>query len=104
MRLYKGHDIKQVYPGCSDHESFSFRLTTSTSLKVSDKLKSDVPDHVKEQAREMARQELARRLEELNMTSAEAKGYGALLDAVQSHIALLFDLFERERRLHTYNI
>ncbi|TCD60876.1 hypothetical protein EIP91_009382 [Steccherinum ochraceum] len=72
MRLYQGHDIKQV----------------------SDKLKNDVPDHIKEQAREMARQELARRLEELNMTNAEAKGYGALLEAVQSHIALLFDLFE----------
>lgn len=42
----------------------------------------------------MARQELARRLEELNMSNADAKGYGALLEAVQSHIALLFDLFE----------
>ena len=42
----------------------------------------------------MARQELARRLEELNMTNAEAKGYGALLEAVQSHIAILFDLLE----------
>ena len=57
-------------------------------------MKSEVPDHIKEQAREMARQELARRLEELNMTNAEAKGYGALLEAVQSHIAILFDLLE----------
>ncbi|KAK7683695.1 hypothetical protein QCA50_013071 [Cerrena zonata] len=72
MRLYKGHDIKQI----------------------SDELKNDVPDHVKEQAREMARQELARRLEDLNMTAGEAKGYGALLDAVQAHIARLHDLFE----------
>lgn len=43
----------------------------------------------------MARQELARRLEELNMTAGEAKGYGALLDAVQAHIVRLHDLFER---------
>lgn len=43
----------------------------------------------------MARQELARRLEDLNMTAGEAKGYGALLDAVQAHIARLHDLFER---------
>ena len=42
----------------------------------------------------MARQELARRLEELNMSNAEAKGYGALLDAVQGHIAQLHDLLE----------
>ncbi|THH30493.1 hypothetical protein EUX98_g3701 [Antrodiella citrinella] len=72
MRLYQGHDINQV----------------------SDKLKDEVPEHIKEQARELARQELARRLEELNMSNAEAKGYGALLEAVQSHIALLFDLLE----------
>lgn len=63
---------------------------------MSDKLKNEVPDHIREQAREMARQELARRLEELNMTNAEAKGYGALLEAVQSHIAILFDLLESE--------
>ena len=42
----------------------------------------------------MARQELARRLQELDMTESEARGYGALLDAVQGHIAQLFDLFE----------
>ena len=74
MRLYKkGHDIKQV----------------------SDELKNSVPDHIKEKAREMARQELKRRLEELNMTASEATGYGALLEAVQGHIAQLFDLLER---------
>ena len=44
----------------------------------------------------MARQELARRLQELDMTESEARGYGALLDAVQGHIAQLFDLFESE--------
>ncbi|KAL6302276.1 AAA domain-containing protein [Sparassis latifolia] len=72
MRLFKGHDIKQI----------------------SDELKNDVPDHIKEQAREMARQELARRLEELNMSAGEARGYGALLTAVGSHIAQLHDLLE----------
>ncbi|KZT64100.1 hypothetical protein DAEQUDRAFT_679169 [Daedalea quercina L-15889] len=61
---------------------------------VSDALKNNVPDHVKEKAREMARQELARRLEELDMKVSEAKGYGALLNAVESHIATLHDLLE----------
>ena len=42
----------------------------------------------------MARQELARRLEELDMKVSEAKGYGALLSAVESHIATLHDLLE----------
>ncbi|KAI9056427.1 hypothetical protein FKP32DRAFT_1599153 [Trametes sanguinea] len=72
MRLFKGHDIKQV----------------------SDALKNDVPDHVKERARELARQELARRLEELNMSAGEAKGYTALFSAVEGHIAQLHDLLE----------
>jgi hypothetical protein len=53
-----------------------------------------VPDAVREQAREMARQELARRLEELDMSAGEAKEYGDLLSAVQSHIAQLYDLLE----------
>ncbi|KAI5120535.1 hypothetical protein M0805_004543 [Coniferiporia weirii] len=72
MRLFKGHDIKQV----------------------SDKLKNDVPDSVREKAREMARQELERRLKELNMSIGEAKEYSNLLAEVQEHIAELFDLLE----------
>ncbi|KAI0672393.1 AAA domain-containing protein [Trametes maxima] len=72
MRLFSGHDVKQV----------------------SDALKNDVPDHIKERAREMARLELARRLEELNMSAGEAKGYGALYAAVEGHIASLHDLLE----------
>ncbi|OBZ76548.1 von Willebrand factor A domain-containing protein 8 [Grifola frondosa] len=72
MRLFKGHDINQI----------------------PDALKNDVPDHIKEQARQMARQELARRLEELNMSAGEAKGYGSLLTAVQAHIVQLHDLLE----------
>ncbi|TFK81956.1 hypothetical protein K466DRAFT_501194 [Polyporus arcularius HHB13444] len=61
---------------------------------IPDALKNDVPDHVKERAREMARQELARRLEELNMSAGDAKGYGSLLTAVEGHIAQLHDLLE----------
>ncbi|CDO72121.1 hypothetical protein BN946_scf184962.g64 [Trametes cinnabarina] len=72
MRLFKGHDINQI----------------------PDALKNDVPDHVKERARELARQELARRLEELNMSAGEAKGYTALFSAVEGHIAQLHDLLE----------
>ncbi|KDQ56692.1 hypothetical protein JAAARDRAFT_207783 [Jaapia argillacea MUCL 33604] len=72
MRLYKGHDINQI----------------------SDELKNDVPDHIKEKARAMAREELARRLEELNMSAGEARGYGAILTAVQAHITQLYDLLE----------
>lgn len=44
----------------------------------------------------MARQELARRLEELDMNAAEARGYGVYLEAVQGHIAQLHDLLESE--------
>lgn len=66
------------------------------NVQVSDALKNDVPDHVKERAREMARLELARRLEELNMSAGEAKGYGALFTAVEGHIASLHDLLESE--------
>ncbi|KAJ7165324.1 AAA domain-containing protein [Mycena filopes] len=71
-RLYKGGDIKQV----------------------SDELKAQVPDHVREKAREMARQELQRRLEELDMTAGEAAGYGQLLTATQAHMVSLYDLLE----------
>ena len=44
----------------------------------------------------MARQELQRRLEELDMSAIEAKGYGQLLQATQSHMMSLYDLLERE--------
>lgn len=66
---------------------------------MSDALKNDVPDHIKDKAREMAREELARRLEELNMSAGEAKVYGKYLEAVQGHIAQLYDLLESERIL-----
>ncbi|TDL27843.1 hypothetical protein BD410DRAFT_781753 [Rickenella mellea] len=72
MRLFKGHEIKQV----------------------SEELKQQVPDSIREQARKMAQEELKRKLEELNMSMGEAKGYGVLLNAVQSHIASLYDLLE----------
>ena len=72
MRLFSGHEIKQV----------------------SDELKKNVPNETLERAREMARQELARRLEELDMSSGDARGYSQLLNAVQAHIAQLHDLLE----------
>lgn len=67
---------------------------TFVTFKIPDALKNDVPEHVKDRAREMARQELARRLEELKMSAGEAKGYGSLLAAVEGHIVQLHDLLE----------
>ena len=63
---------------------------------MSDELKAKVPDHIKVKAREMARAELARRLEELNLSQHEAKGYSGLLAAVDAHIVRLHDLLESE--------
>lgn len=63
---------------------------------MSDELKAQVPQHIKEKAQEMARAELARRLEELKMSQHEAKGYSSLLAAVDSHVARLHDLLESE--------
>ena len=77
-------------------KTFLFLLTKTDSPQVSDQLKQNVPDHIKEKAREMARQELQRRLEELDMTASEAKGYGQLLTATQAHMASLLDLLERK--------
>ncbi|KAJ7230837.1 AAA domain-containing protein [Mycena haematopus] len=71
-RFYKGGDIKQV----------------------SDELKRQVPDHIQEKAREMARQELQRRLEELDMSVSQAAGYGELLKATEAHMVSLHDLLE----------
>ncbi|TFK29464.1 hypothetical protein FA15DRAFT_344640 [Coprinopsis marcescibilis] len=71
-RLWKGGEIKQV----------------------SDELKQRVGDDVKEKAREMAREELQRRLEDLDMSASEAKGYGSLIQATQAHMASLLDLLE----------
>lgn len=53
-----------------------------------------MPDEIKEQAREMARQELQRRLEELDVSDMEARGYGALLKRTHAHLLSLHDLLE----------
>lgn len=45
----------------------------------------------------MARQELKRRLEELDMSAAEARGYGELLTATQAHLQSLHNLLECEQ-------
>jgi hypothetical protein len=44
----------------------------------------------------MARQELKRRLEELDMSQSEARGYDQLLNATQTHMQSLHNLLERE--------
>ncbi|KAJ8082257.1 hypothetical protein PM082_008104 [Marasmius tenuissimus] len=62
--------------------------------QVSDALKQQVPEEIQEKAREMARQELKRRLEELDMSYSEAKGYGDLLTATQAHMVSLHNLLE----------
>ena len=90
-RIYKGGDIKQVGFHIKRRE-----MAADVVNQVSDSLKEKVPDHIREKAREMARQELQRRLEELDMSVSEAKGYGALLTATEAHMASLFDLLERE--------
>lgn len=71
-------------------------------VQVSDKLKQGVPDHIKEKAQEMARQELQRRLEELNMSASEAKGHGQLIGATEVHMASLLDLLERQSILFPF--
>lgn len=71
-RFYKGGDIKQV----------------------PDALKESVPEDVKEKAREMARLELQQRLEELDMSQSEARGYGQLLNATQAHMQSLHIMLE----------
>jgi len=71
-RLFKNHEIKQI----------------------PDSLKKDVPEHIQENARRMAKEELARRLEELNLSVGDAATYDRLLSSVQSHVAQLHDLLE----------
>lgn len=47
----------------------------------------------------MAREELKRRLEELNMSVSDAKGYGQLLAGVDAHIHSLHNLLERTSKI-----
>jgi len=71
-RLFKNHEVNQI----------------------PDSLKKDVPEHIQESARRMAQEELARRLEELNLSVGDATMYDRLLTSVQSHVAQLHDLLE----------
>ena len=71
-RLFKNHEIKQI----------------------PDSLKEDVPEHIRENARRMAQEELARRLEELDLSARDAAMYDGLLSSVQSHVVQLHDLLE----------
>ncbi|KAG7095577.1 hypothetical protein E1B28_006310 [Marasmius oreades] len=62
--------------------------------QIPNALKQQVPEEIQEKAREMARQELKRRLEELDMTHSQAKGYGELLNATQAHMLSLHNILE----------
>ncbi len=44
----------------------------------------------------MARRELKQRLEQLDMSPSEARGYGQLLNATQAHMESLHSLLECE--------
>lgn len=52
----------------------------------------------------MARQELQRKLDELDMTISEAKGYSQLLAATQGHTVSLLDLLESTYTFHVQSV
>ncbi|KAL4703226.1 hypothetical protein ACJJTC_012985 [Scirpophaga incertulas] len=66
-RLDKGHDVHQL----------------------SDAEKDDIPEHVKQAAREMNRKAFEERLKEIKMSEFDAKLYGQFLRAVQPQIGAL---------------
>lgn len=72
MRLYKGHDIRQIPDG----------------------LKAQVPEEIQNRARDMARKELAERLAEIDMTSAQASMYTRYHEHVRSHVHQLVTFLE----------
>lgn len=68
MRLYKpGQDIKQI----------------------PERLKAQVPSEIQEQAREMARKELAKRLAEIDLTTSQGAQYTQYHNAVLPHVQQL---------------
>lgn len=62
--------------------------------QISDELKQQVPEHIKERAREMAKAELARKLAELDMSTGEAGAYLRYHRRVAAHITTLTALLE----------
>ncbi|GAA5867426.1 hypothetical protein JCM1840_002135 [Sporobolomyces johnsonii] len=72
MRLFKGHDVKQI----------------------PDSLKADVPDEIKDRARDMARKELADKLKEIDLSSAQSQIYSRFHDAVSAHVQSLVSFLE----------
>ncbi|SCZ96734.1 BZ3500_MvSof-1268-A1-R1_Chr4-1g06667 [Microbotryum saponariae] len=62
--------------------------------QIPDSLKADVPDHIKQQARDMARKELAKRLADIDLTSSQASQYSGYHDAVQSHVQQLVSFLD----------
>lgn len=73
MRLYKpGQDISQI----------------------PDALKAQVPSEIQEQAREMARKELARKLAEVDMTSSQGSQYSGYYNSVLPHVQALVSFLD----------
>ncbi|CAH7688707.1 AAA domain-containing protein [Phakopsora pachyrhizi] len=66
----------------------------SNIYQVSDQLKAEVPEYIKERARQMSQQELARKLEDLNMSSGQATNYDYYFKPVRAHISQLQSILE----------
>ncbi|CAO1629064.1 unnamed protein product [Sympodiomycopsis kandeliae] len=81
------------------------RLSSGHQVKqISDELKKDVPDHIKEQARQMAKEALAKRLAQEGLTQHEAATYEAYkreLESATNHLVnVLNDLQANKKERH----
>ncbi|CAO1613724.1 unnamed protein product [Jaminaea pallidilutea] len=78
------------------------RLASGHEVKrISDELKADVPDEIKEQARQMAREALAKKLAEEGLTQHEAATYEAYrqeLEAPISHLVSVLQDLQANRK------
>lgn len=82
-RVASGHEIKQI----------------------SDELKRDVPEHIKEQARQMAREALAKKLAQEGLTQHEAATYEAYrleLEAPINHLVSVLQDLQANRKERTW--
>ncbi|CAO1618558.1 unnamed protein product [Parajaminaea phylloscopi] len=82
-RLASGHEVKQI----------------------SDELKRDVPEHIKEQARQMAREALAKKLAQEGLTQHEAATYEAYrleLEAPINHLVSVLQDLQANRKERTW--
>jgi hypothetical protein len=79
-----------VWNRCGNHylsKGMAIRSLTTSKMRSPNTL-------IQDKAREMACEELKRRLEQLNMSASDTKGYGQLLNGVDAHIHSLHDLLE----------